>query len=177
MPVGIVYNVEGVEPTRHKLMAFAARAIEPAPALLIVAETLRTILAKRFDAEGSGEWPALAESTIAKKGHDWIGEESGAMEESLTVKGAEGSLEEILGDELFFGTNLTNEEGFPYPVVFNDGTTDGTQPARPLMHFTVEDLKLMSKGIQAYLVGLDRAEFGLNNGGDRIPGSDLMPRF
>jgi len=177
MPVTVVYNVEGVEPTAHKLMAFAAKAVEPGPALEFVAEQLRLIEEALFDAEGYGAWPPLAASTIAAKGSSTIGVDSGAMKDALTTKGAEGSLSEIIGDELIFGVNLTNEDGFPYPVAFHDGARDGAQPPRPLFHLRPEDLRMISKGIQAYLVGVDRALFGLNRGGDHIPGSDLMPRF
>lgn len=176
MPVTVIYNVEGIEPVAHRLMAFAAKAIDPAPALEFVAEQLRMIEAALFAAEGYGAWPPLASSTIAAKGHDTIGIDSKAMLESLTDENAEGAMHLIIGDELIFGTNLTSEEGFPYPKAFNDGTRSG-QPPRPLFNIRPEDLRMISKGIQAYLVGVDRALFGLNRGGDHIPGSDLMPRF
>jgi phage gpG-like protein len=173
----IVYNVEGLDPTEHRLRAFAARAVDPAPALALVADALRGIMGAKFDAQGKGKWPPLAESTVAKKGNDTIGVDEGAMRDSLTKEGAEGATSLVLGDELIFGTHLTNEDGFPYPMVFNSGRRDGSQPARPLFEFEPEDLRVISKGIQAYLVGVDRTEFGLNRGGDKIAGSDLMPKF
>lgn len=175
MPFSIVYNTEGDTRVVHKLQAFAGRAIEPAPALAIVAEELRKAEAKRFAAEGPG-WAPLADSTIAKKGSTVIGRESDAMMRSLTEKGAEGAIEIIQGSELVWGTSLTSEDGFPYPKAFNDGTTRG-QPPRPLFDFGQPTLAAVSRAIQAYLVGADRAEFGLNMGGDHIYGSDLMPRF
>jgi phage gpG-like protein len=176
--ITVHYNVEGIEPVAHKLMAFAAKALEPAPALELVAEELRKIEAALFDEQGHGAWPPLATSTVERKGSDVIGIDSEAMKRSLTEEGAEGATAVILGDELIFGTALTNDEGFPYPKVFNDGRSrNGHQPPRPLFKIRPEDLRMISKGIQAYLVGVDRALFGLNRGGDMVAGSDLMPRF
>lgn len=178
MAVSVHYNVEGLEPVTHKLMAFGARAMEPGPALEIVADYLRKIEKALFDAEGYGAWPPLAASTLEQKTGDKIGVETEAMMKSLTEEGAEGALSEVIGDELIFGTNLLSEEdSFPYPIVFNNGRENGVQPPRPLFKLRPDDLRTISKGIQAYLVGADRAEFGLNHGGDHIAGSDLMPRF
>lgn len=173
MGMRLRYEVAGLDPVEHHLIGMSARALEPEPVLLMIAEIFRSIEKERFDKEGPG-WEPNAASTIAQKEGDKVGVDSEAMRDALTKEGAEGSLSEVIGNTLHFGVNLTSEEGFPYPVVFDKGRKDGTQPARPLFDIGAEHLKLFTKAVQAYLVGLDRAE-GFNMGGDRISGSDVMP--
>lgn len=161
------YIVNGEEKVTHELRRFAARAMEPEPILYLIADALRTIEKDRF-AKGGPGWAELAASTVERKGHSKIGIETEAMMDSLTKKGAEGSLEEVIGNVLHFGTNLTDEEGFPYPVVFDEGRKDGTQPARPLFDVDEKMLKMFTKSIQAYLLGIS-GPGGLKMG-DYVPG-------
>lgn len=178
MPAAIHYDVDGLDECEHRLLALGERAVETRPLLEIFARQLEGEMATRFAEEGEGEWPPLAPSTIARKGSSVIGRETDAMMEALTTRDGEGALREFIGDEeLIFGINLTNDEGFPYPVVFDKGTTDGTQAPRPLFHITTWMLRAFTKNLHAYLMALDRAEFGINHGGDNIAGSDRMPAF
>ena len=165
MAVSVRYIVNGEEKVTHELRRFAARAMEPEPILYLVADALRAIEKERFAREGPG-WAELADSTIERKGSSKIGVETEAMMDSLTKKGAEGSLEEVLGNVLHFGTNLTDEEGFPYPVVFDEGTQDGTQPARPLFDVNEGMLRMFTKSIQSYLLGLRASPRKM---GDSVP--------
>lgn len=159
MPVAIRYDVDGARDVEHELLAMGARAIEARPVLELFMEQLEAMFVDTFAAEGYGTWPPLAESTVARKGHSTILRETDAMMESLTDSGAEGALREVFGDELIFGTNLTTEDGFPYPVAHRTGTE--TMPARDPLIVRDIDLRRFTSAVHAYLMGLERAEFGV----------------
>lgn len=175
MGLVIRYEVNGAKPVEHEILRFGERATLPEPALWGVVDVLRGIEKKRFEAEGPG-WAANAPSTVAQKTGPGIGRETEALFDSLTKEGAEGSLAEVHANTLHFGTNLTTEEGFPYPVAFDKGRTDGSQPPRPIFDLKAKDLAAMTKVVQAWLVG-EQIGAGFNMGGDRIAGSDVMPSF
>lgn len=163
MPVAVHYEVDGLSDVEHHLLGVGARAVEPRPLLEMFADQLRQLMGDVFAREGPG-WAPLAAATVAKKGSSVIGRETDAMMEALTSKDAEGHLEEFFGDELVFGINLTNDEGFPYPVAFNDGTRTG-QPARQLFSLQHHDLRRFTKAVHAYVMGADRSEFGVGSFG------------
>lgn len=177
MPARLSYDVDGLPKVEHRLLGMAQRALEPTPILKGFQDLLEREAEERFESDGDGEWEPLSPVTIDKKGSDIIGRDTDAMMASLTDEGAEGALREIIGDELIFGTNLTNEEGVYYPGIFDQGRRSGRQPARPLFDPARLNLRTFTKAVQAYLVAVDRAEFGANMGGDRIMGSDAMPNF
>lgn len=159
--MSVHYDVDGLGHVEHMLMGMAARAIETRPLLEMFAQQLREITQDTFEAEGPG-WEPLSPATVAKKGSTTIGRETDAMMESLVSEG-EGHIEEFFGEELIFGTHLTNEEGFPYPVAFDQGTRN--QPARPIFDIQEHDLRRFTKSVQAWLVGADRSEFGVGSFG------------
>lgn len=163
MPVAIHYEVDGLAQVEHHLLGIASRAMEPRPLLEMFAEQLRQMFGDIFSREGPG-WAALAPSTVERKGSSKIGRDTDAMMKSLTEKGGQGHLEEFFGDELIFGTNLTNDEGFPYPAVFDRGSKSG-QPARPLFSIQERDLRRFTKATQAYLMSAERSEFGVGTFG------------
>ena len=74
---------------------------------------------KQFSAQsspGGQPWPALAPSTVKRKGHDRILFESGRLEKSLTQKS--GDAVRVVGEDgrgMLFGTSV------PYSVFHNDG--------------------------------------------------------
>lgn len=176
--VAVHYDVDGLEPVEHRLLSMAGRALETRPLLEVFARQLEKEEGDRFADQGAGSWPPLAPATVARKGNSTIGRETDAMMEALTTEDAEGALREFIGDEeLIFGVNLTTEEGVPYPAIFNDGRADGAQPPRPLFDVSEFTLRAFTKNVHAYLMAADRAEFGLNMGGDNIAGSDRMPSF
>lgn len=55
----------------------AVRADDLSPTMQIIAQQLVGIVHETWDTEGRGEWPALAPSTIARKGHDLMLIETG----------------------------------------------------------------------------------------------------
>lgn len=159
----VAYDLDGAAAVEHDLLRMEGRLLNPRPVLSRFVDLLQQMMGERFAAEGEGDWPPLAESTIAKKGSSVIGRETDAMMEALTTEGAEGALREITDDELIFGINLTNDEGVPYPVIFSDGR-DG-QPPRPLFDVEGLDLRAFTRELQAYLVAADRSEFGVGSFG------------
>lgn len=163
VPLAVHYDVDGLDDVEHQLLGMAARAVEPRPLLEAFAEQLRQMMGDVFEREGPG-WDPLAPATIARKGSSVIGRETDAMMDSLTTQGGEGHLEEFFGDELVFGTNLTNDEGFPYPVAFNDGTSAG-QPGRQIFSMVDKDLRRFTKAVHVYLMGAERGEFGVGSFG------------
>lgn len=176
MGLKLHYTVNGDTEVVHDLLRFEERLLEPEPILAGIADIYRGITKDRFKSEGPG-WAALAASTLEQKEGPGIGVETGAMFSSLTRKGAEGSLEEIIGNTLHFGTNLTDEEGFPYPVIFDEGRKDGKQPKRPIFDIGAPELELLTKAVQAYMISAMRAEGMGGAKGDGIPGSDVMPSY
>jgi hypothetical protein len=159
----VIYDVEGAAMVEHDLLGFETRLLNPRPVLTRFIDILQHQMAERFDAEGEGDWEPLAASTVERKGSTTIGRETDAMMEALTTEDAEGALREVMDDELLFGINLTNEDGVPYPVIFNDGRAG--QPARPLFDTGGLDLRAFTKALQEYIVEGDRSEFGVGSFG------------
>lgn len=155
------YDVDGVAAVEHDLLGMEARMLAPRPVLERFANLLQQMMAERFASEGEGDWAPLAPATVERKGSSVIGRETDAMMEALTSDGAEGALREVLDDELVYGINLRNEDGFAYPVAFHEGTS--RQPARPLFDPGGMDLRRLTKELQIYLVGVDRSEFGVGS--------------
>jgi hypothetical protein len=158
----IHYDVDGLAETEHRLLGIGARAIETRPLLEMFAEDLEQMMKNTFAEEGPG-WEPLAPSTVERKGFPQIGRDTDAMMQSLTSESGPEAVREIFGDELIFGTALVNEEGFPYPVAFDQGTRN--QPARPIFDIQEHDLRRFTKSVQAWLVGADRSEFGVGSWG------------
>lgn len=163
MSVAIHYDVDGIDDVEHQLLGMGARAIETRPLLEMFADQLEQMFGDTFAAQGYGEWEPLAASTIARKGSSTILRETDALMDSLTESGAEGAVREIFGDELIFGSNLTSEDGFPYPAAHRTGTS--RMPARDPLIVRDQDLRRFSKAVQIYLVGADRSEFGVGSFG------------
>lgn len=153
------YTVTGLGEVEHDMLGMATRALEPGPVLGLIGKAMQRIEKEVFATEGRGSWPPLAAATIAAKGNDKILIETSALLNSLTSESAEGALFEVNGNELLFGTNLTSEDGAPYPAFLQAGTS--RMPARdPLPGPNATDLREFSRAIQTWIVGADREEFG-----------------
>jgi len=161
MPVGVLYDIDGVAQVEHQLLGMGARAVESRPVLAMLMQDLEQIMKNRFAEEGPG-WAPLAESTVRRKGFSQVGRETDAMMDSLTGEGS-GSVREIFGDELVFGTSVVSENGFPYPAAFHEGRAG--QPARPIFEIDGSDLRRFSKTVQAWIMGAERSEFGVGSFG------------
>lgn len=161
MPAAIHYDVDGIADIEHRLLGIGARAIETRPVLEMFSRQLEEMMADTFAAEGYGRWPPLSAATVAKKGSSTILRETDALMDSLTQEGSEGAIREIFGDELIFGTHLTSEEGFPYPVAHRTGTS--RMPARDPLIVRDMDLRRFTRVLHQYLMGLDRQDFGVGS--------------
>jgi phage gpG-like protein len=156
MTFRVEYQIDGIGEVTHDLLGMAARAAEPAPILHGIAEALRKTEARLFEEEGGGHWPPLAGSTIAAKGNSRILVETGALMRSLTEDGA-GHVEHVGGDELVFGTTD------PKAKWHRSGTS--RMPKRDPLFLREGDVKELSRAIQAWLMGAERAEFGVQSFG------------
>lgn len=155
----ISYEVEGAKTVEHELIGIGERALAPEPVLTLIGKAMQQIERELFDAGGKGAWPPLAASTVEAKGDDRILIETERLMDSLTQDGAEGSVFEVHGFELIFGTSVTSDEGAPYPSFLKTGTS--RMPARnPLPLPSGADLLKFTKMVQSWLVGAERAEFG-----------------
>jgi len=138
------------------LLGIGARAVEPRPILESIASHLREKEEELFETGGRGRWKPLAATTIARKGSSTILVDTAALKASLTEEGAADHFEQILGEELVFGT-YDSKAGY-----HRRGTS--RMPARdPLVTAADLDLREITRGIQAYLVGLERAAFGASS--------------
>jgi phage gpG-like protein len=153
----IHYEVTGATAVEHRLLGMGARAVDAAVVLGEIATMMRAKEAEVFDAEGPG-WAPLAASTLEKK---TIGtkilEETRALHDSLTQESDPNHIEEIGPEELIFGTRD------PKAIFHKTGTS--RMPSRDPLPLTPEDTALYTKQIQAFLIGLDRAEFGVGDFG------------
>jgi phage gpG-like protein len=73
--------------------------------LTALEELHQTYFETETDPDGNA-WKPLAPSTIAKKGHDRILIETGALNNSLVLRNAEGAVREVTEDSIRFGTDI-----------------------------------------------------------------------
>jgi phage gpG-like protein len=154
-PLTLHYTVSGDEEVEHDLLGIGARALEPRPILERLASHLRRKEEELFESGGAGRWEPLAPTTIARKGSSTILVDTGALRDSLTEEGAADHFEQILGEELVFGT-YDSKAGY-----HRRGTS--RMPARdPLVTGADLNLREITREIQAYLMGLERGAFGVS---------------
>lgn len=152
------YTVTGDRKVIHDLLGIGRRAVETRPLLLSIGRVLARLHGERFDSQGDGTWEPLAETTKARKAalnqDPRILHATLELREDLAGSGA-GHVEDVIGDELVFGT--TNFKA----RLHQEGTS--RMPARPpFVDLAGEGvLRQITKGIQAYLIGAERAEFGV----------------
>lgn len=163
MPLSLVYDVNGAKQVEHRLLGIGERALAPRPILEGLADAMEGIERDLFGSEGSGRWAPLSASTVARKGNSRILQDTNALMDSLTGDGS-GAVRQYFGSELIFGTSVTSEEGTDYPALLKSGTS--RMPARdPLPTPDAGQMRLFTKAVQAYLIGSDRAEFGVGSFG------------
>lgn len=84
--------VRGAQELAAKTDRIAGRLERPDGASDKLADILRRRIKARFDAQGEGDWPAHASSTIERWGQHAILHQSGALEAALTGGRVEGGL-------------------------------------------------------------------------------------
>lgn len=155
---GIKLEIFGDVLVRRELLRFAGRGDDLRPVFNELAYDFNAIETAQFDTQGqrgSGGWAPLAPSTIARK------EKAGldprilhatlAMRNSLTRRGARGSVRTVRRDQLILGTRIRSVRGFPYPAAHqNPGRAK--HPRRPPVALTDEDRRRWVKAVQRFLV-------------------------
>jgi phage gpG-like protein len=153
--LAISVEVTGEKKTERHLLGIGARVMDARPVLGAIAEQMRAAEQARFEAEGYGAWPPLKPSTVAYKAaqglNPMILQATEALRRSLTEKGLD-NIEFIGHDELIFGT------ADPKAIYHQYGTR--FMPARPPVHFDEPQIRGFTREIQAYVMGLERADFG-----------------
>lgn len=101
----------------------------------IVLDMIRASLAL-FNSQGrrgGGSWKKLKPSTVARKGHEIILVETGALKKSLSEYDAPFQIHHVTNSTVEFGTE------HPFAAIHQHGTRDGRLPARPIIKFTARD--------------------------------------
>lgn len=159
-PQMIYFEVTGEKDVALEMRGIGARAMDAAPVLEVVANMLGEYEAAQFRSEGFGSWPALAPSTLASKARKGypprILYATGVLEESLVGDATTYAVRRVTPDELVYGTSL------PYAQYHAHGTSK--MPQRNPVKVEDPIMRGITKTIQRYIVGLERAEFGNMSG-------------
>jgi hypothetical protein len=120
-------EVEGLETLIVAFDSLLARLSDLRPAWPGVGEAVRRVTAEKFSSGGPG-WADLSERYAARKSKQYPGAKilhaSGAMEESLTKEGADGSIWEPSAESLEMGSTL------PYALAHQTGVESRNLPQR-----------------------------------------------
>lgn len=122
----IDFSITGEDTAALKVEELAARAADMRPALMRVRELLAAGEREQFASQGSffgSRWPALADSTVAKKGSAEILVDTGKLRDSLT--GVTSGRTSVGATSLSFGTDVW------YARFAASGTTRGGEPSEP----------------------------------------------
>lgn len=128
----------------HKMEVAASDTYAP---LLVIAEDMMKAEGALFASggrRGGGSWARLKPDTIKRKGSTRILYDTGTLEKSLTVPGAEYQVLNIGKDTLEFGTSD------PVAGLHQHGTYK--MPARPVIKFTTGDSARWMNIIVGHLV-------------------------
>jgi hypothetical protein len=92
---------------------------------------------QRFDLEGMGEWPQLAEATVMRKISEGFANPErilyaeGNLYESMTSANGPYSFRVIDDTRAIIGVDWENG-GWQIPLLLHEGSSDGRLPARPM---------------------------------------------
>jgi phage gpG-like protein len=130
----------------RKLMRIGARSVQAAPVLESVGFFLSRVEREQFDSQGSRSgrpWAPLAPSTVARKGHDEILVDSGALRDSF-IYGDSNNIWEVTNEFLRFGSSVE------YGGFHQSGTEH--MPQRKVMDLTEADKVAIVKSIQRWVI-------------------------
>jgi phage gpG-like protein len=130
----------------RKLMRAGFRAEAAQPLMESLAFFLSRISKEQFESQGarSGQpWQPLAPSTVARKGHDTILVDSGALRDSFQY-GGEDNIWEVTNEFLRWGSDVE------YGIFHQQGTTH--LPVRKVFWMTEADKLAVAKSIQRWIV-------------------------
>lgn len=145
------------EVTLHReLVRTSMRAQDMSPVLHTLADDFLNVERYQFASEGklSGGWAPLAPSTVAHKAARGLDPRrlhaTLALVHSLTRKADPHHVRRISPDEMFVGSSVVSEKGFPYPVAHQHGT--GRIPRRRVVEFSETRKRIWMKRLQRYIV-------------------------
>lgn len=127
-------EVEGLEPLLLAFDSLLERISDLRPAWPAVGEAVRRVTEDKFSSEGPG-WADLSERYAQRKAKEYPGAKklhaSGAMEESLTKEGADGSIWEPEAESLEMGSSFARAaahqtgveaRNLPQRIIYDDLT-------------------------------------------------------
>jgi phage gpG-like protein len=138
----------------------------------MVTDVLEPAVSEQFTTQGHGTWAELAPSTVARKGHSIILQESGRLEHSFHRGGADHV-------EMISRTRLTWGSSVPYGLFHQTGTGSGFQrrakgagrgvPMRKILELTDTNKRAMRSRMVRHLATLARRTgFAIIGGSDPL---------
>lgn len=154
--VRLVIEILGDKIIEREFMEHRGRAINPIPVFEVLAQRFLAIETLQFNTQGmsgSGGWRPLSAAYLAEKirhGYDpRILHRTLRLRESLTNSDAPGSIKRITPEFMEVGTDVTNDKGFPYPAVHQQGRG---VPVRKPVDLTLAERRRWVKTVQRYIV-------------------------
>lgn len=142
----ITIEAKGAVKAGFDLHQLGVRARDVRPLSTKVQAQFRASTKGRFESRGRGSWPPLAESTRARKADEGQRPEVLRMTDklfrSLTVRGAEGSVQEAKPNEIVYGTRLR------YAHL---AQKTEHQPLRKIVELRPSEQREITKLIQTYI--------------------------
>lgn len=172
------------EPASQALEAFESSLADNSPALQLIADDFRELIAEQFATEGAAggtPWAALAPSTLrGRRSGSSILNSTGALLASLIDSGAAGHIEESDGQSLTLGSRLSYAmfhqtgagRGFGQSSITPGRGKGRGLPMRPLIVLSDERsgrwVEILGHGLAAKAHALSGNELG----GERLPIAD-----
>lgn len=144
-------ETRGVARTTHAFKDVGKRGANIAPAAFKVRTIFRKAEAARFDSQGHGTWPGLADATKERKRQrnqdPRVMRATNALYKSLTAANARDQVDERGPAELRFGTTV------PYAGFHNTGKG---VPKRALIDLTHGERRRIDEALEAFIATGDR---------------------
>lgn len=147
---GLGFGIEskGDEAAAKLLRGLGKSAADPRPAFQQIADELRLGEAAWFASDGRGEWPHLAEATVAYKQREGMPSQplvrTGALLRSLTAQRGASSRRTVTAKQMRFGTRV------PYAVFHQEGR--GVPLRRVLVPVDLRTRRRMVADVRDYLM-------------------------
>ncbi len=149
----LVFEVAGDKQIERELLRVGAFANDATPAFVAIGELMMAETEKQFATEGrhaSGGWaplkPATLEAKIRGGFRTEILQRTGALLDSLTVKGDANMVFEPRPQELVFGSQL------PYAAVHQNPRPENPLPRRRPLEFTETTRRQIVKILQRWVM-------------------------
>lgn len=164
-------SLDGLGALENRVAAMQERAQDLTPVWGVAHDLFRVEMYGQFESEGKqilgSEWQPLSPKYAATKPETptpfGILYRTGKLYRSLVEENHPNHVKRISASEAVFGTNVTNDEGAPYPVFHQTGATrdftrkDGTTgtavlPARPIIGFRPAFKQMLTRVMLTYVL-------------------------